>query len=267
MKNTQIKEHQIQLLNSRQLFDVELTTRCNKQCYICPRKKLTRKQEDMKLETFCKLLAWLPENSDVYFAGFGEPLLHKDIFKFIKMLVNRNIRVSIMTNAILLDENKIKQLFHFGLHKLQISILKNEEILIDKILNITETKNYNKLQFNLLFDSKNHKMENYYEYLLLKKIKTVKKKIHSKGGKYKTITEKLDGTCGTFFIATYINTIGQIHICSNDINGEYILGNIFSNSFKEIQKIKKKFLGNKTIAPICVKCNDEYRFKHFDKIK
>jgi MoaA/NifB/PqqE/SkfB family radical SAM enzyme len=265
MKKNQIKEFQLRLLNSRQLFDIELTTRCNKQCYICPRNKLIRNQEDMKHETFCKLLAWLPENSDVYFAGFGEPLLHKDIFKFIEMLVSRNIRVSIMTNAILLDKNKIKQLFRFGLHKLQISILKNEEVLIDKILNITETKNYNKLQFNLLFDAENEVKKSYYDYLLFKKIKTEKKKIHNKGGKYQLIYDDLKGTCGTFFIVTYINTNGQIHICSNDINGKNILGNVFLNSFNEIQKIKRKFLGNKTIAPICLKCNDEYRFKHFIK--
>jgi len=37
-------------------------------------------------------------------------------------------------------------------------------------------------------------------------------------------------------------------------------------SFAELIEMKKKFLGNTQISPLCKKCSDEYRVLHFKEV-
>jgi len=268
--NNKLIIKQKELLKSH-VFDIEITTKCNKNCYMCPRRKLSRNKKNMSIKTFETLVSWLPKKSKVFFAGFGEPLLNSNLPYFIEKLSKQNISTSIMTNASMLNQKKIYKLFDKGLDLLQISVIKEDEYLINKILdyiNYDFTKNDDKkIQFNLIYDTSNEDtMDKYYQYLNLKNYLTKKKKIHSRGGynyHYQAISNI--HTCGTFFAITYINVEGNIQICSNDINNIYSLGNIFTNSFEEIIQKKRLFLGNKNIAKICKKCDDEYRFIHLQK--
>lgn len=124
----QLIEKQQKLLLSKQMFDVELTTNCNKICYCCPRKQLLRTNRTMNEETFTKLCDWLPKDCNVFFAGFGEPLLHKSCINFIQRLHNSGRGTSIMTNGLLLNSETIAKLFDSGLDKLQISIIQKTDL-------------------------------------------------------------------------------------------------------------------------------------------
>ena len=124
----QLIEKQQKLLLGRQMFDVELTTSCNIQCYICPRKKFLRKDHSMCESIFEKLCSWLPNVCDVFFAGFGEPLLHSSCASFVQRLHDSGRGTSIMTNGTLLNVKNIEELFDSGLDKLQISIIQKNGI-------------------------------------------------------------------------------------------------------------------------------------------
>lgn len=65
---------------------------------------------------------------------------------------------------------------------------------------------------------------------------------------------------------TFIDSFGNIQVCSNDINGENSLGNIFDTSFEELIEKKKNFFGNLEIAGLCKNCSDEYRTLHFEEV-
>ena len=66
----------------------EITTKCNYNCIICPRDKLTRKIETMSLGLFKELLDKIMSETDQYntisFPGLGEPLLDKTFDKKIE---------------------------------------------------------------------------------------------------------------------------------------------------------------------------------------
>ena len=82
----------------------------------------------MSLETFKKFVEDAKKFGDkikaIHFAGYGEPLLHPDIDKMIKILVDSDVAevVDIITNASLLNKTLSRKLLEAGLGKLRISL-------------------------------------------------------------------------------------------------------------------------------------------------
>lgn len=266
MNEQQIRRSQIKLLNGRQLFDIELTTRCNKHCYCCPRQNLKRKNRDMSISIFDKVCDWLPQNCDVIFAGFGEPLLHKDCALFVNKLSKKSVGVSILTNGKLLTTKKTIELFDAGLERLQISILQRDETNeIAKYIEMTKNIDNIKIRFNIIYETTPMLPDNIYADLLENNYEIFFKKIHNRANKlYKDRNSNEIITCGTFFIDSFIDTNGLLILCCNDINGNNSFGNVTEISFVELQNKKREFLGNTPISSICDCCTDEYRFKHLN---
>lgn len=252
----------MKLFDCNQMFDVEITTRCNKRCRICPRKNFIRRDRDMSANTFEKLRAWLPSGCDIFFAGYGEPLLHDGYIDFIRMLSKDGIRTSILTNGNLLSDEKICELYNVGLHKLQISILPEyDNAEIKKYVDMTDREFYSKTQFNLLYEDMTETLKQLANNLKNLGFKVYLKRVHSRGGElYKVETDNACCyPCGTFLNVTYIDTNGEIQICSNDINGKYNIGNIDTMTFNALMDKKHELSKSGMIAPICNFCDDEYR--------
>jgi len=251
------------------MFDIEITTRCNKQCYICPRQNFKRVNRDMSNKVFETLYDWLPKDCDVFFAGYGEPLLHKNHLNFMHKLLQKNIRISILTNGKLLTKSKICELYEQGLYKLQISILARDELnIIDDYVDMVDKKYRGKTQFNLLYDETINNINDIIINLKKMEFKVYEKHIHSRGGElYKNPAKNHSSElCGTFLNVHYIDTEGYIQICSNDINGKYNLEHISNLSFEELINKKREIFGNCKIFPICEQCDDEYRLLHLQKM-
>ena len=259
---------QQKLLCGKQMFDVELTTNCNKKCYLCPRERLTRTNKKMTGETFELLCRWLPQECHVFFAGFGEPLLHDSCTDFIRKLHNSGRKTSIMTNGILLTDEKINQLFSAGLDKLQISIIQKTDLgLIPYFTKLIPVKYQKCIIFNIIKEKEMPDASEELSFLKTHGWKYCIKLAHNRAGLlYPADCGTELKTCATFFCDTCINADGEIHICSNDINGEYNIGTITSMTFEELTEYKKQFFGNKQICSICSQCTDEYRLKHFEEI-
>ncbi len=101
---------------------IEPTTACNLNCKLCPRTKLTRSQGSMTFENFKKIIDDLPRMTrliDLYF--MGEPLLAPDIFKMIKHASNKNLKVRISSNAMLLKKYT-NQLLDSGLSDIIVAV-------------------------------------------------------------------------------------------------------------------------------------------------
>jgi hypothetical protein len=219
------------------------------------------------METFEKVCDWLPKGCDVYFAGYGEPLLHKDHKFFISELSKKGIRTSILTNGKILTTEKIKELYDIGLFRLQISVLlKYEQDKIMEFVNMIDRKFYSKMQFNLLYDETIEKSELITAGLEKQGFKIYYKHIHSRGGElYNREVEPDDSPCGTFLCVSYIDTNGSLQICSNDINGKYNLGDIENITLDTFMEKKYQLSKNGIIAPICKLCDDEYRALNLKK--
>jgi hypothetical protein len=218
----------------------------------------------MSLETFEKVVEWLPKNCDVFFAGYGEPLLHKDLLLFINQLYKKGVGVSLLTNGKLLTTEKINQLFDAGLERLQISILLRDEINdIQKYVGMSKSTKAAKVRFNLMYDNTMEKSIALTEKLQKQGFEVSYKQIHNRGNElYNAVYQGEILSCGTFFIDSYIDTNGSLQVCSNDINGKYNHGSIYDMTFEDYIEKKKQYLGNKQIIPICEHCTDEYRLKH-----
>lgn len=269
-----IKAKQQKLLEGKQLFDVEISSRCNKICSVCPRHAFTRKKTDMSVQIFDALLQWLPMECHVMFAGFGEPLLNNDIFAYICKIksIKPQISISIYTNGILLNNNTIKKLLDCGLDWIQLSVTDEEGFVIAQrtLEFLSSTDQSDILRINVLYrdDDDFCRLKEKVSHLFPDTIKQFYfKKIHNRGGALYNYDYREElKTCGTFFMDTFIDVEGNIQICSNDINGINKIANIQEMTFAQLVKMKENFLGNIQISPLCKKCSDEYRVRHFNEV-
>jgi radical SAM protein with 4Fe4S-binding SPASM domain len=113
---------EVMALPPREVF-LEVTAHCNIKCPMCPvTTGLDRNRGTMAYELFEKVLedvaGRVPQMS-LFLAG--EPLLHKRIFDMIAAASSRAIFTRIHTNVLLLNEEKIQQIFRSGLDELSFS--------------------------------------------------------------------------------------------------------------------------------------------------
>ena len=129
---------------------IENTTLCNAHCTICPREKLTRPQGVMDLEFFIDLAGQCARGgtAEMHLQGYGEPFLDKWIFQKISVAKELGIPYTFMvTNASLLNEERIEKLLASGLDKLKISFYG------------TDAEEYEAVHRNLSFDEVRRNVE------------------------------------------------------------------------------------------------------------
>ena len=104
---------------------VEPTSRCNLTCRTCIRNAWEEPQGDMTSGTFdllIKSLEALPFRPDVFFGGFGEPLLLPNIAEMIARTKKVAGKVELITNGILLTDQRSRELIEAGLDTLWVSL-------------------------------------------------------------------------------------------------------------------------------------------------
>ncbi|MCX7747704.1 MAG: radical SAM protein [Clostridia bacterium] len=137
-------------------IEIELTNYCNANCVACPRDELTAEKGYMQSETFYSIL----NKYEIYrerisinkltggkkypiltFAGMGEPLLHKEIFEFIRYARKKDFYTVIFTNASLMDEACANELVNSGINHIFISFwgIKEDEYTKSMGLNYKKT--------------------------------------------------------------------------------------------------------------------------------
>jgi MoaA/NifB/PqqE/SkfB family radical SAM enzyme len=104
---------------------VEPTSRCNLSCRTCIRNAWEESQGDMTSSTFDRLvenLKELPSRPDIFFSGFGEPLLLDNIAEMVARVKAVAGKVELITNGMLLTEQCSRELIEAGLDTLWVSV-------------------------------------------------------------------------------------------------------------------------------------------------
>jgi MoaA/NifB/PqqE/SkfB family radical SAM enzyme len=104
---------------------IELTNRCNLTCQTCIRNAWEESQGDMSAETWNQVIDGinaLPSRPEVFFGGFGEPLLLPNISKMVAQIKTVAGKVELITNGMLLTEQRSRELIESGLDTLWVSL-------------------------------------------------------------------------------------------------------------------------------------------------
>lgn len=105
-------------------FQVEVTSRCNLKCVMCPVTVLAERwpQRDMPWETFERVAKAFGRVKWVHLQGWGEPLLHRRIFDMIAHAKSAGCRVGFTTNGTRLTPQTGARLLDLGLDLMAVSI-------------------------------------------------------------------------------------------------------------------------------------------------
>ena len=104
---------------------VEVTNKCNLSCRFCIRNTWNVAFGLMREDTFARVMEGIRAFSplpEVFFGGWGEPLVHPHIVDWVREAKELGARTLLITNGILLDEEKARGLIDAGLDVLWVSI-------------------------------------------------------------------------------------------------------------------------------------------------
>ncbi len=102
---------------------IEITNRCNLNCIMCPRQQMSRPVGDMRIKEFEYLINQGGNRLEyVWLQDYGEPLLHPQVSAMIRICKQQGIRVSISTNATLLNEEIGRQIIESGLDYFMLAL-------------------------------------------------------------------------------------------------------------------------------------------------
>ena len=104
---------------------IEPTTACNLDCRMCMHTRWEEPGGSMTRETFARILdgaRGLQRPPLLFIGGYGEPLLHPDIFTMIGEARRSGLGVEMITNGTLLDDEVCARLIDLDLDRLWISI-------------------------------------------------------------------------------------------------------------------------------------------------
>lgn len=104
---------------------VESTSLCNLDCRMCVRHGWREPLGWMSVERFERIVAGLPARSaapvTLTFGGFGEPLVHPQWRQLIALSRARDLRVEIITNGLLLDDEAAAAMVDLGVGQVTVS--------------------------------------------------------------------------------------------------------------------------------------------------
>jgi len=103
---------------------IEPTNTCNLRCTFCfVTEGMTREDGFMEFNLFKKIIDDSPDLEHLCMHNWGEPLLHKDIFKMIEYAKNKGVNYVVMnTNGTLLTDKMIDQIVDSKLDIIRFSI-------------------------------------------------------------------------------------------------------------------------------------------------
>ena len=254
-------------LNGFGNIHIELTSRCDKSCWMCGRRKVEKEFPELALEygdidfdLLENISKQLPSNIVVQLHNNGESLLYPRFGDAVR-LFNKQI-TNIVTNGKLLIE-KADEIID-NLDTIAISIIENDPeaddqyTIIEKFLKIKG----NKKPFPILRINGLVKLERYKKLGLIMATRV----LHSPLGSFnykKNPTIPEIGICLDFLHHLSINNKGEVSICVRyDPERHGIIGDVKKQSLKEIWNSPKRMKwleyhrqGKRDKIPLCSYCH------------
>lgn len=248
-------------------INIELTSRCNKNCWMCGRRKVDREYPELSLDygdmdfnLLKSIVPQIPEGIVVQFHRDGEPLLYPHFGEAVRLFKN-NIR-NIVTNGKLLVE-KANEIIG-NLETLSVSIFEaddeaeeQKEIIRQFLLIKKDEKPFVTLRLIGNVDSKPYKE---FKQLFIRRV------LHSPMGSFNYIKRQPCipevGIYWDFLQHPCINRKGDVSICVRfDPHGLGILGNLSKYTLAELWNSPKRQMwknlhvqGKRNQVPLCANC-------------
>ena len=103
-------------------FNLEPTFRCNLECEMCPRFSSEDPYLDMSMETYERIRGAMSYAHTVDFTGWGEPMLHREIYRMIRLAKEEGCVTTMTSNGTLLTDRNIRALIESGMDRLTVSV-------------------------------------------------------------------------------------------------------------------------------------------------
>ncbi|MBT6600495.1 MAG: radical SAM protein [Nitrospina sp.] len=232
---------------------IEPTNTCNLRCTFCfVTEGMTREGGFMDLALFKKIIDDCPDLEHLCLHNWGEPLLHKDIFKMVEYAKNKGVNYVVMnTNGTLLTDKMIKKIVESKLDIIRFSIdgsattfkrvrgveLKKIENNINKLKKIKEKKRSN-LKMGVVFTVEDDTEEDVEEY-----ISHWERIVDHVRLQPKLITSPRTELCPEPFGKEYGKLVvlwdGRVIPCCVDYNANLMIGTIQSDTIQNLWRSKK----------------------------
>ena len=220
-------------------INIELTSRCQKHCKICPRWQNNIEKGDMPLALLDIIEKQLEDNIIIHFHNNGEPLVYPYL-KYAFDIFSRQIK-HFDTNGILLLE-KAEDIQKANI--ISVSIIQNDPLGYEQ-LNILYRylkikPNEQKVIARCVGDIDDKRM------IMIKQmnIPIVKRLLHSPKGRVEYTKDTIkpeDFICRDFLNHPAIDYLGNFYICVKyDPNKEGVLGNLYDTTIKDLWYGKKR---------------------------
>ena len=264
------------LINFPRYIDIELTSKCNFKCLMCPTgtRSLTRKQGFLADDIYFKILGEIIKyKTPIRFVGWGEPTLHPKILDYIREAKKNGILCHINTNGSVLNEELIRNLVGVPIDSIKFSFQGIDRSSYKEIRNIdyyNELLKKIKLFFAIRGDHQLPYMQisttvtsedrdriqafrkeaedfvdldtvgrTHFDHPTDEK-KLSEKEIHTlKRLKQQETIIKRHPECAEVFDKFTINWDGTASACCNDCDKEMVIGNLTKNSIAEIWHSEK----------------------------
>ncbi len=270
-------------------LEIESTNLCNLSCIMCPHHIMMRKQENMSMTIFDKIIEQSKDNNVMtcYVHMIGEPLLNPNIIDMINRLDSIGICTSISTNGMLLSYSMIKDLLTSKLKELIIcldgineqtynkyrtggnfnSVVKNiDNCILYKKLHLSQVKTdivvqfinmkENLDQFKIFAETYNSKLKNL-GHIHFKDFSTFAGYIPDFGS---FATKKRRFKCTKLQTHLAIQSNGDFVICCRDFEGFTKVGNINEITIQEVwhsdfyNQYRSEFDNKIWNNPLCKDC-------------
>ena len=238
-------------------IELSLIDVCNRKCVFCPKSDPTvapdtyQKMNMRLIEKFSEELKKINYKGSVVLCGYGEPMLHKDIYLISRKLAEVSF-VEIVTNGDTLTKEQIKKLYDSNVNKLLISLYDGPEQVtkFKAMANAAQVPEDFVILWNRWFDEKE-------DYGL---------KLTNRAGTVKVGVQDNKDTFTKCFYPSYsvlVDWNGDVFLCSQDWQRRRTMGNIMLEDFfdiwtgKTISTYRKNLLNGKRCNSPCTECNAE----------
>ena len=230
---------------------------CNRSCIFCPKsdpKIAPDTYQKMSMALISKLTHELKEigfNGSVTLCGYGEPMLHKEIYQIVQKLAESAF-VEIVTNGDTLKAKSINNLYNSNANKLLISLYDGPDQL-EKFNKLIKESGVPK-DFVMLRDRWYNANDDY-------GLKLTNRSGTINIGKQEELNKYT--FCNYPAYSVMIDWNGDVFLCPQDWQRRVTMGNIMQEHFfeiwtgKNISKFRKNLLDGKRCASPCKECNAE----------
>ena len=250
-KNTLIDES-LDFLNGSKIplpsvVEISNSGTCNRKCIFCPRsdpdykdiKSFISRKLHFKI---CKELSELNYSGVLYYSGFNEPLLHKEIYSHIadarKLLPKAKIEV--ITNGDVLDTHRLKKLFASGLSAIIISVYDGPE---DVVKFKKMTKDANLLENQYVIRKRYLPPEKDFGITMSNRAGMMENAEHS----IAALKDPLKEPCYYPSYHFFIDYTGEVLMCGHDWGKKNILGNVKDSKLMDIWTSKIAMMSRKAL--------------------